>query len=211
MDPATDIARLLLEVGAVQLRPNDPFTWASGLLSPIYCDNRVLFSYPEARTSVKRALCERAQRLAPFEAVVGVATAGIAPGVLLADALALPFAYVRSSPKDHGRRNRIEGLLQAGQRVLVVEDLVSTGGSSLAAVEALRDAGCVVVGVLAIFQYGLEKATAAFREQDVPLETLTEYPVLLNEALHRGDIDKQELRLLQEWRQNPEGWGALYA
>ncbi|MCS6930227.1 MAG: orotate phosphoribosyltransferase [Saprospiraceae bacterium] len=211
MSPSAEVARRLLEIRAVQLRPNDPFTWASGLLSPIYCDNRIALSYPAVRTLIKHALRERAQAFAPFEAIVGVATAGIAPGVLLADLLELPFAYVRSSAKEHGLRNRIEGFLLPQQRVLVVEDLISTGGSSLSAVEALREAGCVVVGVLAIFQYGLEKATAAFEAQNVPFATLTDYPTLLREALNTGYIDEQGHLMLEHWRQNPEGWGALYA
>jgi len=211
MNPSADVARQLLAIRAVQLRPHDPFTWASGLLSPIYCDNRVALSYPEVRTLIKEALRDKAQAFAPFDAVAGVATAGIAPGVLLADLLGLPFAYVRGSAKDHGRRNLIEGMLYAGQRVLVVEDLISTGGSSLAAVQALRDAGCYVVGVLAIFQYGLEKATLAFEAQNVPFLSLTDYPTLLSEALKTGYIDEQGHLILEQWRQNPEGWGALYA
>ncbi|MCS7037839.1 MAG: orotate phosphoribosyltransferase [Saprospiraceae bacterium] len=211
MNPSADVARRLLEIKAVQLRPHDPFTWASGLLSPIYCDNRVALSYPVIRTFLKHALRERARAFEPFEAVAGVATAGIAPGVLLADLLELPFAYVRASAKDHGRRNRIEGALHPGQRVLVVEDLISTGGSCLSAVEALRDAGCTVVGVLAIFQYGFEKAKNAFQAQNVPFATLTDYPTLLHEALNTGYIDEQGHLILEQWRQNPDGWGALYA
>ncbi len=211
MNPSADVARRLLAIKAVQLQPHDPFTWASGLLSPIYCDNRVALSYPEIRTFIKHALRERARAFEPFEAVAGVATAGIAPGVLLADLLELPFAYVRSSAKDHGRRNRIEGTLNPGQRVLVIEDLISTGGSSLAAVEALREANCTVVGVLAIFQYGFEKARAAFEAQGVPFATLTDYATLLQEALNTGYIDEQGHLILEHWRQNPEGWGALYA
>ncbi len=209
--PSADVARLLLDIQAVQLRPNDPFTWASGLLSPIYCDNRVAWSFPQVRTRIKEALRERSQALAPFDAIAGVATAGIAPGVLLADVLGLPFAYVRSSAKEHGRRNRIEGLLQPEQRVLVIEDLISTGGSSLAAVDALQESGCVVVGVLAIFQYGFEKAQLAFQERQLPFLTLTDYPTLLEEALKTGYIDEQGQQILEEWRKNPDGWGALYA
>ncbi len=209
--PSADVARLLLDIQAVQLRPNDPFTWASGLLSPIYCDNRVAWSFPQVRTRIKEALRERSQAFAPFDAIAGVATAGIAPGVLLADVLGLPFAYVRSSAKEHGRRNRIEGLLQPEQRVLVIEDLISTGGSSLAAVDALQESGCVVVGVLAIFQYGFEKAQLAFQERQLPFLTLTDYPTLLEEALKTGYIDEQGQQILEEWRKNPDGWGALYA
>jgi len=211
MPLSADVARRLLAVGAVQLRPHDPFTWASGLLSPIYCDNRIAFSCPPVRDFLKEALRERAKEFAPFDAIAGVATAGIAPAVLLADALQLPFAYVRSQAKAHGLRNRIEGVLQPGQRVLLIEDLVSTGGSSLSAAEVLQEAGCTVVGVLAIFQYGLEKATAAFAAKSIPLQTLTDYPTLLREAIGAGYIDEQDLHLLEQWRQDPDGWGALYA
>ncbi len=211
MNPSADVARRLLEIQAVQLRPNNPFTWASGLLSPIYCDNRVALSYPHVRTLIKCALRECARQFEPFEAVVGVATAGIAPGVLLADLMELPFGYVRNSPKDHGRRNRIEGVLTPGQRALVVEDLISTGGSSLAAVEALREAQCAVVGVLAIFHYGFEKTKVAFQAQNLPLTTITDYATLLQEALKIGYIDEQGHQILEQWHQNPEGWGALYA
>jgi len=211
MHQAAEVARRLLEIKAVKLNPRDPFTWASGILSPIYCDNRVALSHPAVRSLLKNCLAEQARNFGAFDAVAGVATAGIAHGALLADKLELPFAYVRSSAKDHGRRNLIEGELHAGQRVLVVEDLISTGGSCLAAAEALRDAGCVVVGVLAIFQYGFEKARRAFAAENLPFETLTDYNTLVQEAAVSGYIDKQDQQILQQWRENPEGWGALYA
>lgn len=211
MHQAAEVARRLLDIKAVKLNPRDPFTWASGLLSPIYCDNRISLSYPAVRTFLKNSLAEQARTFGPFDAVAGVATAGIAHGALLADALNLPFAYVRGSAKDHGRRNLIEGELPAGQRVLVVEDLISTGGSCLTAVEALRDAGCTVVGVLAIFQYGFEKARTAFAAKDVPFQTLTDYHTLVQEAARSGYIDAQDQQILEKWRENPEGWGALYA
>lgn len=211
MHQAAEVARRLLEIRAVKLNPRDPFTWASGILSPIYCDNRVALSHPAVRTLLKNCLAEQARTFDAFDAVAGVATAGIAHGALLADKLDLPFAYVRSSAKDHGRRNLIEGELHAGQRVLVVEDLISTGGSCLAAAEALRDAGCTVVGVLAIFQYGFEKARTAFAAQNLPFATLTDYNTLVQEAAASGYIDTQDQQILQQWRENPEGWGALYA
>lgn len=211
MHQAAEVARRLLEIRAVKLNPRDPFTWASGILSPIYCDNRVALSHPAVRTLLKNCLAEQARTFGAFDAVAGVATAGIAHGALLADKLDLPFAYVRSSAKDHGRRNLIEGELHAGQRVLVVEDLISTGGSCLAAAEALRDAGCTVVGVLAIFQYGFEKTRTAFAAQNLPFATLTDYNTLVQEAAASGYIDTQDQQILQQWRENPEGWGALYA
>ncbi len=204
------VARHLLDIQAVQLRPHDPFTWASGLLSPIYCDNRVALSHPAVRTYLKQALATQSQNFLPFDVVAGVATAGIPHGALLADALEKPFIYVRSSAKDHGRRNLIEGVLRPGQRVLVIEDLISTGGSCLVAVDALREAGAEVVGVLAIFQYGFAKAAAAFAGKNVVFQTLTSYDVLVEEAARSGYVSDGDLRTLQKWRENPEGWGALY-
>ncbi len=205
------VARHLLAVQAVKLNPHDPFTWASGLLSPIYCDNRVALSYPDVRTYLKNALAEHSRHFGDFDVVAGVATAGIPHGVLLADILKKPFIYVRGSAKDHGRRNLIEGELQAGQRVLVIEDLISTGGSCLLAVDALREAGAEVVGVLAIFQYGFAAADTAFAEKGVLFQTLTNYDALVQEAAHSGYITAAELTILKKWRENPAGWGALYA
>ncbi|MEO6760199.1 MAG: orotate phosphoribosyltransferase [Saprospiraceae bacterium] len=207
---SSTVAHQLLDIQAVKLRPNDPFTWASGMLSPIYCDNRVALSHPAVRTLLKQALAEQSNTFLPFDVVAGVATAGIPHGVLLADVLEKPFIYVRSSAKDHGRRNLIEGELVPGQRVLVIEDLISTGGSCLVAVDALRSAGAEVVGVLAIFQYGFAKADAAFAEKKVPFQTLTNYDVLVEEAARSGYVSAGDLTTLQKWRENPEGWGALY-
>ena len=204
------VARHLLDIQAVKLRPNDPFTWASGMLSPIYCDNRVALSHPAVRTYLKQALAEQSKNFPEFDVVAGVATAGIPHGVLLADALEKPFIYVRSSAKDHGRRNLIEGELAPGQRVLVIEDLISTGGSCLVAVDALREAGAEVVGVLAIFQYGFAKADAAFAAKKVTFHTLTNYDTLVQEAARSGYVTEQDLTTLKKWRENPEGWGALY-
>ncbi len=211
MYQTAEVARCLLKIKAVQLRPHEPFTWASGMLSPIYCDNRVALSFPQERTFLKNCLAEQSVAFGAFDAVAGVATAGIAHGALLADLLEKPFAYVRSSAKGHGRRNQIEGQLLPGQRVLVVEDLISTGGSSLQAVEILREAGCTVAGVLAIFQYGFAQAKTAFDAAHVDFQTLTDYDTLLLEASRTGYIDAEEQRMLEKWRQNPEGWGALYA
>lgn len=212
MSHAAEVARRLLEIQAVKLNPQDPFTWASGLLSPIYCDNRVTLSHPAVRTFLKHCLAEQSAVFAPFDAVAGVATAGIAHGVLLADALEKPFVYVRSGAKDHGRRNLIEGELPLpGARVLVVEDLISTGGSCLKAAEVLQDAGAEVAGVLAIFQYGFPKAAAAFAEKKIDFQTLTDYDTLVREAAAAGYVTAADLATLRQWRANPEGWGALYA
>ena len=207
----SEVARHLLAIKAVKLRPQDPFTWASGLLSPIYCDNRVALSYPEVRRYLKNCLAEKSKIFDAFDAVAGVATAGIPHGVLLADLLDKPFVYVRSSAKDHGRRNQIEGELQSGQRVLVIEDLISTGGSCLQAVDALREVQAEVVGVLAIFQYGFDKAAAAFAEKGVVFHTLTHYDALVREAARSGYIADSEAQTLTKWRENPDAWGALYA
>lgn len=208
--PST-IARQLLEVKAVRLNPSDPFTWASGMLSPIYCDNRVTLSHPAARTIVKNALVEAAAAFEPFDVVAGVATAGIPYGALLADALGKPFVYVRSSAKDHGRRNQIEGSVQAGARVLLIEDLISTGGSSILAADALNAVEMPVIGVLAVFQYGFQKADTAFAEKNIPFRTLTHYDALIEEAVRSGYITAAEVDTLKRWRENPEAWGALYA
>ncbi len=205
------VARHLLAIQAVQLRPHDPFTWASGLLSPIYCDNRLALSYPAVRNYLKEALAEQSKQFGAFDVVAGVATAGIPHGVLLADVLQKPFVYVRGNAKDHGRRNLIEGELRPGQRVLVIEDLISTGGSCLLAVDALRAAGTEVVGVLAIFQYGFAKAEADFAEKKVSFQTLTNYDALVQEAAQSGYITTNDLTILKKWRENPAGWGALYA
>jgi orotate phosphoribosyltransferase len=207
MTPA-QLARDLLAVGAVALRPEAPFTWASGLRAPIYCDNRVSLAYPEVRSRFAEAFAERvrAEGLEP-DAVAGVATAGIPQAALLADRLGLPLAYVRAQAKAHGRGNRIEGRIDAGQRVVLVEDLISTGGSSLAAAEALREAGAEPVAVLAAFSYGLPAAEAAFAEAGIPLHALTTLDALLAEAEAQGSLDTSGLAALRDWRQDPEGWG----
>lgn len=211
MQHAAEVAQHLLRIKAVKLSPQDPFTWASGMLSPIYCDNRIALSHPDTRNFLKRCLAEAASFFRPFETVAGVATAGIAHGVLLADLLDLPFAYVRAEAKSHGRRNQIEGEIPVGSRVLVVEDLISTGGSSLKAIDALSDAGHEAVGVLAIFQYGFAQATAAFAGRRLPLVTLSDYDTLIREAHACGYVEASDLKQLEAWRANPDGWGALYA
>lgn len=205
-----EVAHNLLEIKAVKLSPRDPFTWASGMLSPIYCDNRIALSHPGVRTYLKNCLVEKSAIFGDIDVLAGVATAGIPHGVLLADALNKPFVYVRSSAKDHGRRNLIEGQLESGSRVLVVEDLISTGGSCLQAVDALLDAGAEVVGVLAIFQYGFAKAQTAFAEKKIHFQTLTNYDSLIQEAARTGYVTEEDLGILKKWRENPEGWGALY-
>jgi orotate phosphoribosyltransferase len=211
MNIAAKVARHLLEIEAVRLNIQEPFTWASGILSPIYCDNRIALSYPAVRSFLKQCLSEQAHNFQEFNTVAGVATAGIPHGVLLADALDLPFVYVRASAKDHGRRNLIEGELAPGSKVLVVEDLVSTGGSVLKVIDALREADAKVAGVLAIFQYGFDAAIQAFEAQGVDFQTLTNYEVLIQEAVNSGYITHADLEALRQWRQNPKGWGALYA
>ncbi len=201
---AEEVARQLLQIKAIKLSPQKPFTWASGLESPIYCDNRLVLSHPSVRNFIKSAMVECSKEFEPFEGVAGVATAGIAHGVLLADALGKPFVYVRSKAKAHGRQNQIEGELPSDSRVLVVEDLVSTGGSSLQAVEALRQAGAQVVGVLAIFSYGFPEAHRAFDAAHCPLKTLTDYPTLIAIAQTTRHIGPEDLTLLNTWRESVE-------
>ena len=211
MDTSRQIARRLLEAGAVKLRPADPFTWASGLRSPIYCDNRILLSYPEGRNEIITAMGEAAgTEFSDVSGVAGVATAGIPHGALLADRLGLPFLYIRSKAKEHGRQNQIEGRLEAGKRYLVVEDLVSTGGSSLKAVEALRAAGGTVAGTIAIFSYEFPAARRAFEGADVPLFTLSGYPTLLEEAVASNYITAAEAATLREWKDAPRAWSEAF-
>jgi orotate phosphoribosyltransferase len=202
---AKEIARELLRIRAVKLSPKTPFTWASGILSPIYCDNRIVLSHPSAREIVKNAFVEVSQTF-DFEVVAGVATAGIPHGALLADAIGKPFIYVRDKAKGHGRQNQIEGEVQAGQKVLVIEDLISTGGSSIKAVQALKEIGCEVVGTLAIFSYLFQEASAIFQAENVPLATLSNYDILLEEAVALQYIDANDLETLRAWRSNPKIW-----
>ena len=200
MNIASEVAKQLLQIKAIKLSPQKPFTWASGILSPIYCDNRITLSYPEVRKLIKLGLAEKSKDFGNFDAVAGVATAGIAHGLLLAEALDKPFAYVRSKPKGHGRQNQIEGELSKGARVLVVEDLISTGGSSLAAVEALREEGIKVAGVLSVFTYNFEKAKNAFAQADCKMDSLSNYDVMIREALASKYINLIDVDLLTTWR-----------
>ena len=211
MDTSRQIARRLLEVGAVKLQPHEPFTWASGLRSPIYCDNRVLLSFPEIRSQIIQALGVLAGAVEQVEGVAGVATAGIPHGALLAERLGLPFIYIRSSAKEHGRRNQIEGRLTPGQRYLVVEDLVSTGGSSLNAIDALRAAGGEAAAAVAIFTYQFPAAERAFERADVPLHTLSNYTVLLEEAEASGMISAEDAAALADWRKDPRVWSENFS
>ena len=200
-------AQKLLEVKAIKLQPNDPFTWASGWKSPFYCDNRKTLSFPALRSFVKLELCHLVQQHFPqADAVAGVATGAIAQGALVADQLGLPFCYVRSKAKDHGMQNLIEGHLPEGARVVVVEDLISTGGSSLKAVEALRQAGFEVVGMVASYTYGFPVAEEAFRQAHVQLLTLTDYEAVVEQALETGYIQQDDVPVLAEWRSNPSEW-----
>ena len=202
-----EFAKKLLAVKAIKLQPNDPFTWASGWKSPFYCDNRKTLSFPELRTFVKLELTHAVLEYFPdAEAVAGVATGAIAQGALVADALNLPFAYVRSKPKDHGLENLIEGELKQGMKVVVVEDLISTGGSSLKAVEAIRKYGCEVVGMVASYTYGFDVAEKAFADAGVKLVTLTDYEHVVATALETGYIAENDIQLLNDWRKNPTGW-----
>lgn len=202
-----EFAKKLLDVKAIKLQPNDPFTWASGWKSPFYCDNRKTLSFPDLRTFVKLQLVHTV--LAHFpeaDAVAGVATGAIAQGALVADTLNMPFVYVRSKAKDHGMQNLIEGELAPGAKVVVVEDLISTGGSSLKAVAALREAGYEVVGMVASYTYGFPVAVQAFADAGVRLETLTDYDHVVAQALATGYIAETDVELLHEWRKDPANW-----
>ncbi len=202
------VAEFLLQIKAIKLQPNNPFTWASGIKSPIYCDNRITLSYPAIRTYIRQNLSALIQdEFGSVGLIAGVATAGIPQGVLVAQELGLPFAYVRSKAKDHGTGSLIEGEVYQGQRVVVVEDLISTGRSSLQAVESLRAAGCDVAGLVAIFTYNLNAATQNFKEVKCRFSTLSNYNVLIDYASEHGFINKEDLELLRKWRDNPEGWG----
>lgn len=203
----TLLAEKLLKISAIQLQPDMPFTWASGWNSPIYTDNRKTLSYPTIRNFIKVELTRIILEQYPeAEAIAGVATGAIAQGALVAEELGAPYVYVRSKPKDHGLENLIEGNLIPGQKVVVVEDLVSTGGSSLKAVESIRNAGCEVVGMVAIFTYGFPVAEKAFKEADVNLTTLTNYNAMLEAALNTGFIQEKDLKTLRSWRNDPANW-----
>lgn len=202
------LAKALMDIKAVLLRPQEPFTWASGWHSPIYCDNRRILSHPELRAQVAQWLADKAMELYPeAEVVAGVATGAIAHGALAADRMQKPFVYVRPKPKDHGTGSQIEGELAPGKKVVVIEDLISTGMSSLAAVKALRDAGAQVLGMVAIFTYGFDLAAQRFAEDKVRLDTLSNYSALVDVASETGYISSAAKSLLHEWRENPSEWG----
>ncbi len=202
------LAEMLLSIKAVRLQPDKPFTWASGWLSPIYCDNRKVNSYPEVRTYVKEQLAAIIREQFPdVEAVAGVATGAISQGALVADLLNLPFAYVRPKPKDHGMGNQIEGELKEATKVVVVEDLISTGGSSLKAVEALKAAGMEVLGMVASYTYGFPQAEKAFEKAGVRLITITDYEHVVQQAAATGYISPSDVEILRQWRKAPQEWG----
>ena len=205
---AVNVAEFLLKKQAVKLRPKEPFTWASGWLSPIYCDNRKTLSYPELRTYIRQNFVKAAaEKFSHIDAVAGVATGGIAHGVLVAQELGLPFLYVRSAPKGHGMQNLIEGEVPAGRNVLVVEDLVSTGGSSLQAVEALRGAGCEVKNMLAVFDYDFDLKKERFQQARCELISLSTYEYVIQRAAELNYVQESDLEILNAWRKNPETWG----
>ena len=203
---SAELAQKLLQIKAIKLSPSEPFTWASGIKSPIYCDNRVTLSYPEIRTFVKIALSTLSEQLEDYDTVAGVATAGIAHGALIADYIKKPFIYVRSKAKGHGRENLIEGDFSRAKKVLVVEDLISTGGSSIQAVEALRAEGIEVVGVIALFSYEFEKAKKNFEAANCPYLTVSGYSTMLTQAKKTNYITDEEYATLQDWSKDPSGW-----
>lgn len=204
---ALQVAEKLLQINAVKLSPQNPFTWASGIKSPIYCDNRIALSYPDARKTILEGFYQKSGEFEPFDTIAGVATAGIPWGAMLAERLGKPFIYIRDKAKGHGRQNQIEGFCTEGSKILVIEDLISTGGSSLKAVEAVREAGCEVIGVLAIFSYGFDTATTIFNDSKCRFDTLSNYEILIECAVRRGYVTASERETLQEWRISPSTWG----
>lgn len=206
-DKALKVAEFLLQIKAIKLNPNDPFTWASGIKSPIYCDNRVTLSYPQIRTFIRQGYAESVlDYFGKPDVIAGVATGGIAQGALVAQELGLPFIYIRSEAKAHGMGNQIEGYYEEGQKVVVIEDLISTGGSSLKAIEALREAKLDVKGLIAIFTYGFDIAHENFAAAECPYITLTDYETMLKKALSTNLISEDDLNSLQEWKKNPKQW-----
>jgi orotate phosphoribosyltransferase len=207
---AKKTAAFLLQINAIKLQPANPFTWASGWKSPIYCDNRKTLSFPEVRSYIRDSFASLVKQLYPeVQLIAGVATGAIAHGALVADKLGLPFIYVRSGAKEHGLGNQIEGYFERGQKVVVVEDLISTGGSSLGAVKALKEAGCTVQGMVAIFSYEFNKASTAFAAENCKLNTLSNYSALIDEAVKTGYIGQAEVETLKKWREDPGSWGVL--
>ncbi len=203
-----EVTKKLLEINTLKIQPSNPFTWASGWKSPIYCDNRKILSYPETRTFIRDKFVELIKRKYPnAEVIAGVATGAIAHGVLVAEELGLPFIYVRSKPKGHGLENLIEGDLKPGQKVVIIEDLVSTGISSLKAAEAVSNFGGDVIGMVAIFTYNFPHAKDNFKKANVELTTLSRYQILIDLALEAGEITQDEVESLMEWREDPANWG----
>lgn len=206
-DSALKVAEFLLQIKAVKLQPESPFTWASGWKSPIYCDNRKTLSYPGIRTYIRQEFTKQIiEEFGKPDVIAGVATGGIAQGALVAEELGVPFVYVRSSTKGHGMQNKIEGQLDSGQSVVVIEDLISTGMSSLDAVDALRDAGAEIKGMAAIFTYGFDIALKNFKGKKVKLITLTDYNDLLTQAVKSEYIDEKDVKSLKDWRSSPDTW-----
>ncbi len=207
---AKKTAKLLLEINAIKLQPNQPFTWASGWNSPIYCDNRISLSHPKVRDYIRDSFIKDIRENHKQVAVIaGVATGAIAMGVLIADVLNIPFVYVRPEPKKHGRKNQIEGFLEKGKKVLVIEDLISTGKSSINAVKALQEAEVEVLGMYAIFSYGFPQASNLFKKENIELKTLSNYEFLLRYALENGTISDKENKVLNNWRNNPSEWKGI--
>jgi len=205
---AKKTAEYLLQIKAIKLQPSNPFTWASGWKSPIYCDNRKTLSFPEVRSYIRDSFASIIRNLYPqAEMIAGVATGAIAHGALAADKLGLPFIYVRSGAKEHGLGNQIEGYYEQGQKVVVIEDLISTGGSSLSAVRSLREAGCEVLGMVAIFTYEFKKAAEGFASEKCKLDTISNYTVLIDTAVSTGYIGQAEVETLKKWRVDPANWG----
>lgn len=206
-DRSYKLAEFLLQIKAIKLQPTNPFTWASGIKSPIYCDNRKTLSFPKVRTYIRQSFTEMiSEKFGKPDIIAGVATGGIAHGALVAQDLGIPFVYVRSTPKAHGLGNQIEGYFEEGQSVVVIEDLISTGGSSLEAVKALRDAKLNVKGLAAIFTYGFDQASANFETAKCPFETLTNYDFLMEQATKKKYINESDIESLINWRQNPNEW-----
>ncbi len=206
-DTAKKTAELLLQINAIKLKPENPFTWASGWKSPIYCDNRIILSYPTIRNYIKEEIAKQVEKLyGKPDVIAGVATGAIGMGALVADYLGLPFVYVRPEPKSHGRKNQIEGFLEANQTVVVIEDLISTGMSSLRAVDALREQNANVKGMVAVFTYGFDVAEKNFKDKNVALNTLGDYTHLMEQASNTGYIKEEQLNTLMEWRKNPSKW-----
>ena len=206
-DTASKTAELLLQINAIKLRPENPFTWASGWKSPIYCDNRIILSYPQIRNYVRQEMAKQLEDLyAKPDVIAGVATGAIGIGILVAEYLGLPFVYVRPEAKSHGRQNQIEGYLEPGSSVVIIEDLISTGKSSLNAVEALRQSEAKIKGMIAIFTYGFDVALENFKRQDVNLHTLTDYENVIRQATDTNYVKEEQINTLLEWREKPDSW-----